>query len=372
MRSWNFILILLGCLAAALQVQAQSLEPSQLPALIPAVRITAPQDFCGEAVDLDNQEVRERFEKELLLTLWDRPQVILWLKRSKRFFPIIEQMLQDAGMPDDLKYVAVAESALRPHAGSPKGAMGFWQFISATARKYGLTVDSRLDERRNIFKSTRAAILYFEELYELFQSWTLAAAAYNMGELGLQAEILAQKTTDYYRLYLPLETQRYLFRILSAKLLFSSPEKYGFKMDGSDYYPPLDFDQITVDCFQDTPIQLIAEAADTDFKRIKDLNPELRGHYVAAGTHSLLVPKAAGAGFHERFGPLVAQWTAKREERIYIVKQGDNLSLIAERFRVPLQALLIWNDLDHKKPIYPDQRLIIYPATVTPSENLED
>jgi peptidoglycan lytic transglycosylase D len=364
--------MLLWSVATAMQTQAQGLDMPEFPGLISSVRLKNPQNFCGEAVDLDNPEVRERFEKELLLTIWDRPQVILWLKRSKRYLPIIEQMLREAGLPDDLKYVTVAESALRPHAGSPKGAMGFWQFTTATARKYGLTVDSKIDARRDIFKSTQAAILYFEQLYEQFGSWTLAAAAYNMGEQGLQSEILAQKTSNYYHLYLPLETQRYIFRILSAKMILSNPQKYGFKMEDSDFYAPLEFDRITVDCFQETPIQLIAEAAGTYFKIIKDLNPEIRGHYVAAGSHSLLIPKDAGGGFHERFKALVDQWVAKKEERVYVVEAGDNLSLIADRFRVPLQALLIWNQLDYRKPIHPGQRLIIYPGTVAPLEDLED
>jgi membrane-bound lytic murein transglycosylase D len=214
--------------------------------------------------------------------------------------------------------------------------------------------------------------VYFQDLYDQFGSWTLAAAAYNMGEEGLQSEILAQKTSNYYQLYLPLETQRYIFRILSAKMIFSDPEKYGFKMEDSDFYAPLEFDRITVDCFQETPIQLIAEAAGSYFKIIKDLNPELRGHYVAAGSHSLLVPPNAGEGFHERFKVLVDQWVARREERVYIVEAGDNLSMLAERFRVPLQALLIWNQLDYRKPIHPGQRLIIYPGTVAPQEDLED
>ena len=186
---------------------------TQFPDLISRVRISGPLDFCGEAVELDSQDVRERLEKELLLTLWDRPQIALWIKRSARYMPIIEKMLQEHDMPQDLKYVAIIESALRPHAGSRKGAIGFWQFMEATGLKYKLAINSEKDQRRNIFYSTQAAIAYFKELYDLLGSWTLAAAAYNMGEQGLQSEILAQKTDNYYHLYLSLETQRYVFRI---------------------------------------------------------------------------------------------------------------------------------------------------------------
>ena len=337
---------------------------AQFPALISSVRVSGPLDFCGEIVELDNPEVRERLEKELLLTLWDRPQIILWIKRSRRFFPIIEKMLQEHNMPQDLKYIAIIESALRPHAGSRKGAIGFWQFMKATGRRYGLVINSEMDERRNIFRSTEAAISYYKELYELLESWTLSAAAYNMGEQGLQSEILAQKSNNYYHLYLPLETQRYIMRAISAKIILSAPEAYGFQFTEADLYPPLQYDRIRLECFQETPIAIIAQAADTYFKMIKDLNPEIRGHYLAAGSHWLLIPQGAGDGFHTRYKMLVNQWLTETSERIYVVKAGDNLSTIAERFNVPLPALFIWNRLAKNKHIHPGDRLVIYSDTI--------
>ena len=331
------------------------------PDLISGVRISGPLDFCGEAVPLENQDVRERLEKELLLTVWDRPQVALWIKRSNRYLPIIEKMLKESDLPQDLKYIAVIESALRPHAGSRRGAIGFWQFLEATGLKYGLVINSEKDQRRSVFHSTQAAIAYFKELYDLLGSWTLAAAAYNMGEQGLLSEILAQKTQDYYQLYLPLETQRYVPRIIAAKIILSDPDTYGFHYTREDLYPPLQFDRLKLHCFQETPIFLIAQAAKTGFKNIKDLNPEIRGHYLAAGSHWILVPRGAADGFQERFKVLVEQWEAENKDRIYVVKEGDNLSTIAERFNVPLPALIIWNRLEDKKHIYPGDRLVIYP-----------
>jgi len=324
------------------------------------VRISGPLDFCGEPVELDNQDVRERLEKELLLTLWDRPQVVLWIKRSNRYLSIIEKMLKAHNMPQDLKYIAIIESALRPHVGSKRGAIGFWQFMEATGRNYGLIINSEKDERRNVFRSTEAAITYFKQLYDILGSWTLSAAAYNMGEQGLQSEILAQKTGYYYHLYLPLETQRYMLRIISAKIILSEPETYGFRFTAEDLYPPLQFDRIKLECFQETPISIIAEAADTRFKVIKDLNPEIRGHFLAAGSHWVLVPKGAASGFQAKFKTLVNQWAAESRDRIYVVKEGDNLSIIAQRFNVPLPALIIWNRLEKKKHIQPGQRLVIY------------
>lgn len=356
---WRVFLAFIGLFMTMTATVAFS-EEAYNASLIDLIRIKGPLDFCEEPVPLNTQEARERFEKELLLTLWDRPQVILWLKRSRRYLPPIETMLKENSMPVDLKYIAIAESALRPHVGSRKGAIGFWQFTKSTGRRYGLTINARTDERRNIFASTQAAVRYFNELHERFGSWTLVAAAYNMGEDGLMAEILEQGTDDYYKLYLPLETQRFVFRILSVKLIFSDPEKYGFTLDPEDYYPPLEFDPIEVDFFQETPIRLVAEAAQTHFKMIKDLNPEIRGHYFAAGSHNILIPKGASVDFHWRLEKLMEKFLSAQKDRIYVVQEGDSLSLIADKFGIPLAALIIWNQLDIRRPIHPGDRLVIY------------
>lgn len=358
-----FLIVCMGLFPWA-ETYGEPPGPPHFPPLVSSIRVSMPQKFCGEPVPLEIQDIRERMEKELLLSLWDRPQVILWLKRSRRYLPIIEKMLRENDMPDDLKYVAVAESALRPHAGSRKGAIGFWQFMPQTGRKFGLIINSRFDQRRNIFASTKAAILYFKALHETFGSWTLAVAAYNMGEEGLMAEILEQGTKDYYRLYLSLETQRFIFRILSVKLILSDPEKYGIKLGQGDYYPPLRFDQVKIECFQETPIRIIAQAAKTHFKVIKDLNPEIRGHYLASGSHRISILKGSSKGFQTRYLRLIKKFLETQKERIYIVKEGDNLSSIAERFNIPLAALIIWNRSDLKRHIHPGDRLIIYPKNM--------
>ena len=341
-------------------INAASFESANFPSLVSSLRIDMPLEFCGEAVPVKNQEIQERLEKELLLSFWDRPQVILWLKRSSRYFPHIEQLLQEHEMPDDLKYVAIAESALRPHAGSRKGAIGFWQFMPTTGLKYGLVINESFDERRNLFASTAAAIQYFRELYQIFKSWTLAAAAYNMGEEGLLSEILEQDTANYYQLYLPLETQRYIFRILSVKLILSNPVRYGFNLAKDDYYPLLTFDRVQVDCAEAIPLRIIAQAGKTHFKAIKDLNPEIRGHYLAKGKHAILIPHGASVGFQLRYQSLADKFLEARKEKVYIVKKGDNLSFIAERFGIPLASLIIWNRIDIKQPIHPGDCLTIY------------
>lgn len=345
---------------------AYAAEPKEahFPSLISSLRPSTPLTFCGEKVPIEIQNIRERLEKELLLTLWDRPQVILWLKRSSRYLPIIEKMLKENKLPEDLKYIAIAESALRPHVSSKRGAIGFWQFMRQTGIKYGLTINEHIDQRRNLLASTQAAIRYFEELYQKFGSWTLAAAAYNMGDEGLMAEILEQETDSYYLLYLPIETQRFVFRVISAKLIFSNQEKYGFFLSEEHYYPPLEFDRIHLNCSQDIPIRVIARAAKTHFKVIKDLNPEIRGHYLTKGGHQILIPKGSAKGFHSRYQDLLKDWLASKKDFVYIVKQGDNLSSIADRFGVPLAALIIWNKLDLKAHIYAGDRLIIYSKEV--------
>jgi hypothetical protein len=336
------------------------------PLLTSGLHVQTPLDFCGEHVPLENQEIRERFEKEMLITLGDRPQIILWLKRSRRYMPIIEEFLNRNGMPNDLKYVALAESALRPHAGSNAGAIGFWQFMKDTGRIYGLRIDSSMDERRNIYTSTNAAITYFKSLYADFNSWTLAAAAFNMGEEGLKTAMLIQHETSFYRLYLPLETQRYLFRIISAKLIMSDPERYGFRLTEEEMYPPLKFERITVECTETTPIRVIARAADTDFKKIKDLNPEIRGYYLDKGVHEIAIPQGAGIDFKTQFDKALSEWLQTSGKRIYVVKQGDSLFHIAERHQVPLPALLIWNNLNPRAHIHPGDRLVIYRPEIGP------
>jgi membrane-bound lytic murein transglycosylase D len=357
----KFFLFPVILLVLSFEAFGASTQPVDLVSLVASVKNMDTLSFCGERVPIENRDVLERFEKELLLSIWDRPQVILWLKRSRRYLPYIERMLRENHMPEDLKYIAIAESALRPHSGSRKGAIGFWQFLADTGQKYGLIINKNIDERRNIFASTQAAIKYFKALYQSMGTWTLVAASYNMGEEGLQAEMMVQNTRDYYRLYLPLETQRFIFRILSVKLILLDPAKFGFNLNNDDYYPPIEFDRIRIDCFQEIPVSLIARASRTEFKVIKDLNPEIRGHYLTEGTHTLFIPKGARKGFHTRYEKRVKDYQADKTSRIYVIKEGDNLSSIAEKFDVPLAVLIIWNRIDLNEPIHPGDRLIIHP-----------
>ena len=328
--------------------------------LINSLKIDKQLDFCGEAVPLHEAEIKERLERELLFALDNNDAIILWLKRANRYFPHIEKVLKENSMPDDLKYIAIAESALKPHATSNKGAVGYWQFIESTGSKYGMEINSDIDERRNFFTSTQKAITYLKELYTLFGSWTLAAAAYNMGEEGLRTDILVQKVNNYYQLYLPQETQRYIFRILTAKMIMSNPEKYGFFLSKDDLYQQMQFDRVEISASQPVPIYIIAQAAKTYFKIIKDLNPHIKNYYIPAGRWQIMIPKGSAAGFNERYESLLQQWLAEKKERIYIVKQGDNLSNISARFNVPVKAIMIWNGINNGKKVSPGDKLIIF------------
>jgi LysM repeat protein len=316
--------------------------------------------FCGEPVPLEKAEAREKLEKELLLILWNRPQVILWLKRATRYFPYIEKTLALNQMPEDLKYVAVVESALLPHAGSSKGAIGYWQFIRSTGRNYDLTINRNIDERRNFYASTKAAVAYLKYLHSLFNSWTLAAAAYNVGEDRIKDEIKSQKVEDFYDFYLPLETQRYIFKIAAVKLILSDPSRYGFNLKPEDYYKPIPFDRVKLTLRFRTPLQLIAEASGVNFKGIKNLNPEIRGHDLPKGNYIIAVPEGSGENFHNNFNVLAKKWQKENRLHIYIVKRGDNLSIIAERHQVSLPALMAWNGLSPSSYIHPGEKLVIY------------
>jgi len=357
-----FLFMIIFCLSGrnAVGQAADVVPPVSLPSLVSAIKVQGPLSFCGEQVPLDSDEIQEKLEKELLLILWNRPQVILWLKRATRYFPYIERTLALNNMPEDLKYIAVVESALLSHAGSSKGAVGYWQFIKSTGLRYGLVIDRNIDERRNFFASTDAAVSYLKELYELFGSWTLAAAAYNLGEERLQDEKESQMVESFYDFYLPQETQRYIFKIVAAKLILSNPSRYGFDLEPDDYYPPVPFDRVKLNVPSRTPLYLVAQAAGTHFKQIKELNPEIRGRDLLKGSHIIAVPKGSGENFHSHFASLAEKWRQENRIHIYIVKKGDNLSTIAEQFDIVLSSLMAWNDLNSKSYIHPGEKLVIY------------
>jgi hypothetical protein len=234
--------------------------------------------FAGEAMPLVNFDTRESLDRELNATAYRHGSTLLTIKRAGRFFPEIEKILKEEGIPDDFKYLACAESDLS-NAISPVGATGFWQIMEGTAKEYGMTVDKEVDDRYNLEKSTLFACRYFKKAYERYGSWTLAAASYNNGISGLDEQIGIQKETNYYDLLLNEETARYVFRIVSLKLIMSDPGKYGFEINPEDYYKPVPYTEVKVDTAV-ASFEQFSRNFDTNYKMLKLLNPWLRKPYL--------------------------------------------------------------------------------------------
>ena len=196
-------------------------------------------EFCGESLPMDNFDVRERLDRELTVNTYWHSSTILSIKSTMRFFPTMERILKEEGVPTDLKYIAVAESALR-NAVSPAGAKGIWQFMKGTGNEYGLEINSEIDERYHLEKSTRAAAKYLKSLRNRFGSWANAAAAYNMGGGNMNKHLREQQAESYFDLNLNEETSRYYFRLVAIKNILENPRAFGFYLDKEDYYKALD------------------------------------------------------------------------------------------------------------------------------------
>ena len=223
-----------------------SLNDATLPQKVKSIPIDKVFSFAEEKVPTENFDVYERLDRELLRNAYFHSSTVMSLKRSKRFFPVIEKILAENGVPEDFKYLAVAESDLS-NAVSPAGAKGVWQFLKATGKAYDLEINSEVDERYHLEKSTKAACTYLKKLKNRFGSWTMAAAAYNMGETKLKSEKEVQRAENYYDLNLNQETSRYVFRILAIKEIMSNPEEYGFLVEENERYAPItDFQVVEV------------------------------------------------------------------------------------------------------------------------------
>ncbi len=229
--------------------------------------------FATEAVPVENFDVHESLDREMLVNCYWHSSTFLTLKRANRFFPVIEPILKKNGVPDDFKYLAVAESGLQ-NVTSPAGAKGFWQFMKATAIAYGMTINSEVDERYNLEKSTEAACKYLSKEYKHFKSWPLVAAAYNAGPSRIKKELNRQKVESYYDLKLNSETSRYVYRILAIKLIFQNPSLYGFCLNEKDLYPEYKIKKVVIDSTLNSLIDF-AKNNNTNYKVIKELNPWL-------------------------------------------------------------------------------------------------
>jgi membrane-bound lytic murein transglycosylase D len=242
---------------------------------------TLPEDltFCGEKINLSDPWVRERLEKELLMVLGDRAQVALWTKRARAVFPVIEAEAKAVGTCADLKYLAVIESGLRAAVSSRASARGWWQFMSGTAKDYGLETDTGWDTRADLKASTRAGLRYLSDLERRFGSWSLAMAAYNTGPGRLQRAQETQGQTDFWHLDLYTEAERYVPRVIAVKAVMSDLAGYDFNLQVEDGWAPYDVGLVKVRLPKECPITLLAAARGTNvpMTRLRALNPEIGG-----------------------------------------------------------------------------------------------
>lgn len=231
-------------------------------------------DFCNEEVPLDYFDVYESLEKELIVNTYYHSQTLLQLKKAPRYFAIIEPILKKHDVPEDFKYLALAESGFN-YTVSPVGAAGFWQLLKTTAQEYGLEVNELVDERYHLEKATEAACKYLKESYAKYGNWTMVAASYNVGRKGVDKQVERQKESDYYNILFNEETARYVYRILAIKIVMQDPEKYGFTITSGDYYKPVPFQLVSV-AGSITDIADFARQNNTNYKMLKYLNPWLR------------------------------------------------------------------------------------------------
>ena len=241
---------------------------------IKALKIPNNLTFAGEKVPTELNDIKERMDRELLVNTYWQSNGLLLIKRAHKSFPLIEPMLKKHGIPDDFKYLAVAESGLENNS-SPAGAAGFWHFLKSSAKEYGLEVNQNVDERYNLEKATNVAAEYLKKSKKRFGSWTLAAAAYNAGNARIARNLKKQQVDNYYDLLLNNETSRYVFRIVALKEVLSYPKKYGFEFEEEDLYDLPKTKTIKVDTVISN-IASFAKGFQSNYKELKLHNAWLR------------------------------------------------------------------------------------------------
>jgi hypothetical protein len=286
-----------------------SLKNVQTRPPLTAYKLPKEVSLCGEFFPLEDSNVLENLDREFLLALSHEGQILLWMKRGRRYFSFIEKKLKEMGLPDDLKYVTITESSLRPEAVSSSGAAGIWQFIPSTGEKYGMRKNRSVDERFDFFKATEGALSYLKSLYEEFKSWTLSMAAYNAGENRVRKEIELQKTRNYFYLDLPLETERYVYKIAVAKIILSDPGRYGYALEEKEFYNPLRVERVQIELIRPLPIVEVAKATGFFYKEIKEMNPHLSEETIPPGIHFLNLPP----GTSEKFWTFFSAWKKEVE-----------------------------------------------------------
>ena len=320
MKTRNFLLaggmaiILIGVSAAVTFSLAQSndeqmetyegtdheyLAFDQIDHLTHDIELPDSMTFCGEEVPLDLFYVRERLEREILVNSYRHSATILLLKRTTRWFPVMEPLMEKYGLPEDFKYLSMIESELT-NAVSPAKAVGFWQFLESTGKEYGLEINKEVDMRYSVEKETVAACKYLKDSYRKFGSWTLAAAAFNCGNGRITRTMSEQRVDSYYDMLLPEETQRYVFRILALKLITENPEKYGYQISDNGWYRPYETKTVTVTQSIPDLVQFTNDQG-INLKMLKYFNPWLRSNSLtisAGNSYEIKIPTGEFAKTH--------------------------------------------------------------------------
>lgn len=277
MNKQTIFSILLMTLLLALPSGLQASNPYTNPSSTYALAIPKQVTFCQENIDLRRMDVRERFDRELLAMNFMHSATLQLVKRANRYFPIIEPILKANHIPDDMKYLCCIESSLNPKSVSGTGAAGLWQFMATTAKEYGLQVNSEVDERFHIEKSTVAACQYLKDAYEIYKDWNLVAAAYNAGKRRITTSLEEQQVDDYFDLYLNEESSRYVYRILACKWVMEHLQDYGFYLSESDLYQPIDYRKVVVNKAVASWADF-AKAQGCTFKQLKEANLWIKGN----------------------------------------------------------------------------------------------
>ncbi len=242
---------------------------------VQSFKVSDTVSFAGEKVDLTRYDVKEKFDREVISITYRHSYTLLSLKRANRFFPIIEPILKENGVPEDFKFLALTESNFDMRALSPVKAAGFWQLMPETAKELGLKVNDEVDERYDIEKATIAACKYLNRAYKKYGDWLLVAASYNAGMGRISRELNRQRVDNFFDMWLNVETGRYVYRILAIKSFLKEPQRYGYYLSKDEFYPTVRMEKLVVD----SSIMDLAKFADevgVPFVQLKELNPWLR------------------------------------------------------------------------------------------------
>ena len=265
---------------------------SEIPQHITSIPLQTRYDFAGEEIPMESFDLKERLDRELMVNTYRHSYTLQYLKLAHRYFPVIEPILKEKGIPDDFKYLAVAESGLR-NVSSPAGAKGFWQLMEPISKDLGLEIYDEVDERYHLEKSTRAACDYLLRLHGRFGNWINAAAAYNVGPTNFSRYLSEQNQDHYFDLNITDETMRYVFRLVAIKTIMENPENFGYRVLDQEKYAPLnDYFTVTLDTSV-TDLGAFARQNGTSYRMLKIYNPWLRSNELTVknNTYYIRIPK---------------------------------------------------------------------------------